>query len=79
MIREQYEPLECINGPEDCSGPIEYRMPLSGTGQSFPRCEHHWEWRLREEERIQATYGSLTPPSDWSHYDAGEYWGEDDY
>jgi hypothetical protein len=29
---------ECMNRHEGgCSGPVEYRMPLSGTGSSFPR------------------------------------------
>lgn len=75
---EDDEPLECINGPEDCSGAIEYRMPLSGTGKSFPRCDGHWEQRLETEEGIRQRYPQFAPP-DWSPLDAGEAWGEDDY
>jgi hypothetical protein len=43
--------LICLNESPDCSGPVEYRMPLSGTGHAFPRCDHHWELRLDAQER----------------------------
>jgi len=72
------DPLECINGPEQCRGEVEYRMPLSGTGKSFPRCEYHWEQRLDREAEINERY-PVNPPSDWSPLDAGEAWGENDY
>lgn len=74
--------LECIDGygPDDssCSGPIEYRMALSGTGQSYPRCDGHWERRVDREQEIRQRYPEHAP-SDWSPYDAGEAWGENDY
>jgi hypothetical protein len=53
-------------------------MALSGTGKSFPRCEFHWDWRLREEERLNLMYPPQ-PPADWSPDDAGEHWSEEDY
>lgn len=44
--------LEYIGGEENtCSGPVEYRMPLSGTGRPFPRCDHHWDLRLDAHEQ----------------------------
>ncbi|HTE67056.1 MAG TPA: hypothetical protein VK736_12475 [Candidatus Binatia bacterium] len=69
---------ECINGPEGCAGTVEYRMPLSGTGQPYPRCDSHWDARLQMEEQLQERY-PMHAPSDWSPDDAGEAWGEDDY
>lgn len=73
------EPLECIEShTEACSGPVEYRMPLSGTGKSFPRCDRHWQLRLDREQQLRERYPAR-PPRDWSPLDAGEAWDEDDY
>lgn len=73
---------ECLDHHEgDCKGPVEYRMPLSGTGRSFPRCEGHWDARLDREEQIRERYGhpdSSMPPSDFDPTYAGERW-DDDY
>lgn len=69
---------ECLNAGPDCDGPVEYRTPLSGTGHAFPRCESHWDRRLEEQQRIQARYGSPTPPADFDPLYAGERWNEDD-
>ena len=69
--------LSCLDGPEDCAGEVEYRMPLSGTGQSFPRCEKHWAERLDRQAEIDRRYPTH-PPSDWSPLDAGESWYEDE-
>ena len=35
---------------------VEYRMALSMTGRSFPRCDKHWQQRLDEQERINERY-----------------------
>lgn len=70
--------LECLNGMSgECRGQVEYRMPLSGTGRSFPRCDAHWQERLDREQELLERY-PVHPPSDWSPLDAGEAWGEDD-
>ena len=47
------EIIECLDGHADdpCEGDVEYRMPLSATGRSFPRCDKHWEARLVEVAR----------------------------
>ena len=42
--------LECLDGPDGCQGIVEYRMPLSPSGRTFPRCDHHWSLRLDKEE-----------------------------
>lgn len=71
------EDLTCLQAGADCAGAVEYRIPLSGTGQSFPRCEHHWELRLIEQDRIERTY-PVNPPRDFDSLDAGERWDEED-
>jgi hypothetical protein len=73
------DPLECLEAHTDaCRGPVELRMPLSGTGRSFPRCTFHWERRLDLEDELNERYPAQ-PPSDWSPLDAGEAWDEEDY
>jgi len=62
---------------EGCEGAVEYRMPLSGTGRSFPRCDKHWDERLDLEEGLRERYPEQ-PPSDWSPLDAGESWDEEE-
>lgn len=78
MAAIEEEQAECLNGPEGCEGAVEYRMPLSGTGQSFPRCDKHWGERLDIQRGIDERYPTH-PPADWSPLDAGEAWYEDDY
>lgn len=71
--------MECLDanveGP--CEGPVELRMPLSGTGRSFPRCDRHWGERLDRQREIDERYPAH-PPADWSPLDAGESWYEDE-
>ena len=75
---------DCLNYGDDCEGNVEYRMPLSGTGRSFPRCDHHWELRLKEQDEINEKYApnSDVPPS-WFEpsyggmNEYGERWDED--
>jgi hypothetical protein len=58
-------------------------MALSATGISYPRCEGHWEERLRTEQRLLQDYpDSPTPPSWFGSTSGGmNEWGEywDDY
>lgn len=70
--------MECLDdyGEGTCSGPVEYRMALSATGRSFPRCEKHWAERLEEQDRINARYPQHAP-SDFDPSYAGERWEED--
>lgn len=73
------EELECLEGGEGCQGEVEYRMALSGTGKSFPRCDLHWEKRLDEQDRINRMYApdSDVPPFGFDPTYAGERWEED--
>ena len=72
---------DCIDHRgEGCRGSIEYRMPLSGTGKSFPRCDGAWSERLDREEETRRRYGhpdSATPPPGFDPTYAGESWSDD--
>lgn len=69
---------DCLDGPDDCRGPVEYRMPLSGTGRAFPRCDRHWEQRLDRQERINRDYpDSPCAPVWFDPVLAGERWEDD--
>ncbi len=62
----------------DCEGSVEYRMPLSGTGKSFPRCDAHWSERLDRQREIDERYpDSPIPPADFDPLYAGETWDYD--
>jgi hypothetical protein len=62
----------------DCAGAVEYRMALSGTGRSFPRCDKHWSDRLDVQDGINRRYpDSPFPPSDFDPTYAGESWEDD--
>lgn len=67
----------CLDFGDSCSGLVEYRMPLSGTGRAFPRCDAHWERRLDEQDKINAKYGGVCAPADFDPAYAGERWEED--
>lgn len=73
------EPLECLDdyGDGTCAGAVEYRMALSATGRSFPRCEKHWGDRVEKQEGIQRRYGGAAAPRDFDPAYAGERWDED--
>lgn len=70
------EPLECLDGPEGCSGAIEYRTALSPSGRAFPRCDKHWEARLDKED-ASFSWRSVAAPSWFDPSYAGESWDED--
>lgn len=72
------ELLECINGPELCAGHVEYRMALSKTGVSYPRCEAHWGARLDTEDRLRRDYpDSPIAPAWFDPSYAGESWDDE--
>ena len=71
--------LDCLDGPDGCDGPVEWRHPLTTTGASFPRCERHWAERLERQERISVDYPDTPIPPAW--FDptlAGEKWSDDE-
>jgi hypothetical protein len=79
-MTEQPEELKCLeDNTGACSGPVEFRDPLSGTGKSFPRCAVHWSARLEKQEEIVARYAPFSdvPPTGFDPTYAGERWDED--
>lgn len=66
----------CLDGPEGCGGEVAFRMPLSGTGRAFARCDTHWEKRLDWQEEHNRKYPTLQPSNFDPSY-AGERWYED--
>lgn len=60
----------------DCAGETYPRESLSGTGTPITRCDHHWELRLIEQERIERVYGvtSDVAPSWIDESYIGERW-----
>ena len=72
---------DCLDyrpGMGECSGAVEYRMALTATGKSFPRCDQHWDERLeaqREHDRIYPD--SPFPPAWFDPMNAGERWDYD--
>ena len=72
-------PLECLDdyGDGECSGPVEYRMSVSPSGRSFPRCDRHWGKRLVEQQKINRDYpDSPIPPAGFDPAYAGERWDD---
>ena len=71
------EQLECLDGHGGgCEGEVEYRMPLSGTGRSYPRCDFHWAERWEYQQQLNERY-PVHAPADFDFLDAGEHWDED--
>lgn len=80
LLDEWGDPVECLDAgpdPTGCEGPVEYRMALSGTGRSFPRCDKHWDERCDRQEEINQRY-PYHQPADFDPMYAGERW-DDDY
>lgn len=77
VFADETEKLECLEHGPDCSGVVEYRPSLSGTGMAIERCDFHWEKRLEKEDEIQERY-PYNAPSDFDPSYAGERW-DDDY
>lgn len=72
---------DCLDnrGEDDCSGEVEYRYPLSGTGRSFVRCDKHWSARLDLQDTLRYRYGvdSDVAPVGFDPSYAGERWDSD--
>ena len=78
-VVEDPELPRCINGPDECDGKVEYRLPLSDTGKSFARCDGHWAKRMiLQADLRQRIPDTDVPPADFDPLYAGERWNEDD-
>lgn len=72
-------PLDCLEGPDGCEGPVEMRWPGYGH-RSWPRCEHHGAARVQREQGAVARYGnpdSPCPPRGFDPSYAGERWDDE--
>lgn len=77
-VSDHLDATECLNYGDSCDGLVEYRMPLSGSGKSFPRCDRHWSERLDIQEGINYRYpDSPCAPADFDPTYAGESWDGD--
>lgn len=70
--------LTCARGTRaSCTGAVELRESLTGTGTPIARCDGHWDSRLELQERNRRRYPENPPP--WfDPLAAGERWDEDD-
>lgn len=76
-MRASEPALECLDGPEDCAGAVEFRTtPDRSDFQAFPRCDFHFERRLEAAER-NLELQSDTAPSWFDPAYAGERWDAD--
>jgi hypothetical protein len=73
---------ECLEGPQGCQGEVSEYLALSGSGELYPRCEHHYELYV---ERLQPQIDAInrrypvTAPADFDPTYANEAWDEDDW
>lgn len=69
--------VECIDNPEECSGPVGYHAVPGGN--AVPRCERHWEARLShwEDSDLERYADSDCAPEWFDPTDCGERWDED--
>ncbi|WP_032375189.1 hypothetical protein [Rhodococcoides fascians] len=70
------ETVTCIADGPDCTGDVDYRDALSGTGVSHPRCDKHWQDRLDLADDLRRRYPAHAP-ADFDPTYAGEHWDED--
>jgi hypothetical protein len=55
----EFLPVEdCLDyNPDECQGTVEYRIAMSGTGISYPRCLWHFDVRWETQQRLARDYG----------------------
>lgn len=79
-IMAVYGDGECLAGPDGCEGEVFARSTLSGSGDAYYRCDHHYEaYAVRLQpvmDDINRRYPAMAP-ADWDPYYAGEAWDED--
>ena len=71
---------DCLDGPEGCEGATFPRQTLSGSGDAYYRCDHHYAAytdRLRPVmDDISRRYPAIAP-ADFDVSYAGESWDDD--
>jgi hypothetical protein len=72
--------MNCLDGPEGCTGEVCERLSRSGSGMRFPRCEGHY---IEYAQRMDAVHAKTrrrypaTPPSWFDPTYAGERWDDE--
>lgn len=72
----------CVDGPEGCAGEVFPRLALSGSGDSYYRCDHHWDLNVQRLQPIMDGIRRRYPvmaPRDFDPAAAGEAWSDDDW
>lgn len=73
---ENLTPADCLDADAmftGCAGDVEYRLAMSATGISYPRCDAHFEARWETQQRLARDYGVPT------YYYGESGWSDDDY
>jgi hypothetical protein len=82
LTSERNTMSDCIDSDQDtCRGETFDRYTLSGSGMTFPRCDHHYDQYV---ERLSPIIDAInhrypaTAPDDFDPAYAGERWVEED-
>lgn len=71
---------DCLDGPDGCKGEVFPHLTLSGSGDSYYRCDHHHDLHVERVQprmdEIKRRYPAMAPPDFDSSY-CGESWGDD--
>lgn len=74
------EVLRCVDDRRAdvaCSGTVELRESLTGTGTPIARCGGHWSLRLDYQREHNGRFSDRAP-ADFDESYAGERWDEED-
>lgn len=66
----------CLEEDATCTGTVELRPSLAGTGTPIARCDGHWQDRLSVQSAHDQRFPELPPPDFDPHF-AGERWDEE--
>lgn len=75
LLQTPYPAADCIEAPDGCRGPVEYR-PSAG-GSAYLRCDGHWHALCDRQDRIRADYPDTSSAPGWFDPSYGEQWDSD--
>lgn len=71
---------DCLDGPSGCEGEIFERPTMSGSGDTYPRCDKHYEAYVERLTPVMDDIRRRYPeqaPADFDPFYSGEQWNED--